>query len=265
MTIRLDDLEVPDATIDVRWASVGADRRLTVRADGSAWWWSLAGTGRGADEVGTWRCEPDRETLDAVADLARSVTTAPRGGDDRLGFTVTAGSVHEWVAEGTERAGRLLAALAPLVTTLRAAPLAVARWTVTVGRPPTGEQLAGFSVTATGPRSVTLLIDAAGLELTSPDGTTSALPPLRMGLVTADVDLLDGLYQPAVLAPGRSGTCVVVLPGETPTETAGLDTGGGSGTVTGSIGLPGPWASSGSGAPEPLLTFRARAPVHAGP
>lgn len=257
MTTRLDDLEVPDAVLSVRWDAVGIDRRLAVQSDGSAWYWSLTDTGPGADEVGTWRTGLDDETLAAVRELARSV--APTGRDDgRLRFSVTAGLATESVLDGSDRAGRILAVLRPVLATLRAAPMAVARWTVMVGRTPGGEPLAGFAVTAAGSVPVTVLLDADGLGLTSTGGTALSVPAARMGLVTADVQLLDGLYQPAVLEPGRSGTCAVVLAAETLCGLTVADVR--RATVTGSIGLVGPWATSGS--TEPMLRFAARAEVH---
>ena len=82
MITRLDDLDVPDAVLNVRWDSVGVDRRLIVRSDGSAWLWSLAEAGPGADQVGTWRMDVDGETFGALGRLVRSVTAASpaRGG-----------------------------------------------------------------------------------------------------------------------------------------------------------------------------------------
>ena len=259
MTLRLDDLDVPDVVLSVCWDAVGVDRRLAVKADGSAWLWSLADLGPDADAVGTWRIDLDVDTRAAVVDLASSVVPVGRS-DGRLGFSVTAGSGTEWVLEGGDRAGEILAVVRPVLAALRAAPLAVARWTVTVARSPSGELVSGFSGSGVGAEPVTVLLDADGLGLTSADGTAVSVPAARMGLVTADVQLLDGLHQPAVLEPGRSGTCAVVLASETGPGGAHLVIPSLRwATLTGSIGLVGPWVIPGS--TEPMLGFAARAEV----
>jgi hypothetical protein len=228
-------LDLSDARLSVTWRSVGTHQVLAVYDDRSAWYWATATVGPGSDVVGSFRTEVADDRWRAVEDAAAMV--GGLGGarvPGEMGLELTAGTATGWVAFGTDEAGRIAAAVDPVVEQARATPIAAARLETRVVTAPTGQRLAGFSLTSVGDRVVSLMLDAEEFVLLTADGTWWPLPAPRMGLVDASGKLLDGLYQRADLAPGALGACTIVLddpPAEPPSR----------GNIRGSVALVGPW------------------------
>jgi hypothetical protein len=232
--------DVSGALLSVTWRAVGTHRVLALYDDRSAWLWRLAGAGEGDDVVGSFRVDPGAvpdEAWEAARAVARDVAAGRLGGEPDpgvLGLALTAGGSAAWVALGTADAAAVGDAAAPLVALAQESPAAAARFATRVVTAPTGALVAAFTATGTGTGPVTLRLDPSGLALALADGGRVAVPAPEMGLVDADVRLLDGIHQPATLEPGVLGACTVPLDDAPPSAVL-------AGVVRGWVGLVGPW------------------------
>ena len=131
-----------------------------------------------------------------------------------------------------------------------AEPVAATRFETRVVTAPTGQRVAGFTLSSIGRESVVLRLDADTFALVSGGGQWQSLPAPRMGLVDAAGALLDGLYQTAEIPPGGLGACTILL-----TETSGDAPA--RGALHGSLTLAGPWAAANA----PVEAFEVSSPA----
>jgi hypothetical protein len=228
-------IDLSDAFLSVAWRSVGTHQVFAAFDDRSAWYWALATIGPGSDVVGSFRTEVPANRWAAVVDAAAMVGRVGRvRAHGELGLELTAGAATGWVAMGTDDAGRIGAAVVPVVELARANPIAAAQLGARIVTAPTGQRVAGFSLTSIGDRAVSLILDADEFALVSADGDWLPLPAPHMGLVDGAGHLLDGLYQAADIPPGVLGACTFVLddPPTQPVARAAL---------RGAVTLVGPW------------------------
>jgi hypothetical protein len=242
-------IDLSAAVVSVTWRAIGTHQTLAVFEDRTAWYWALATVGAGADVVGSFRAAvpPERfaaATAMATAAVGREADAAPGA----LGMTVTSAEHRGWVPLGTTEADDLAAVVLPLVASARAQPIAAAQLQTHVATAPTGQRIAGFTLTSVGERPLSLRFDPQTFVLTAGDGGATLLPAPRMGLVDAGGRLLDGLYQAAQLAPGVLGACTIVLAEAPPAPLA-------RGAVQGWLTLEGPWDEA------PIEDFEASSPV----
>lgn len=244
------ELDLSGARLAVTWRSTGTHQVLAAYDDRTLWVWDLATVGPGSDLVGSFQTEVPEGSWSGVVELAAvvdelvSTGPTPRAGD--LVLRVGSGAVSGWLALGSEAAARVGTTTQPLLGLARQHPVAAARLTTMVATAPTGQRLAGFSLASVGREPVSLLIDPAALVLTV-DGEAELLPAPRMGLVSGDGTLLDGLYQPARIEPGQNAACSVLVD-----AAAGAGDGAAvSGGVRGLLTMVGPWPVA------PTLPFEA--------
>ena len=251
MTIHVD---LSDAVLSATWGAAGSHEILAVFPGHIAWYWALVPSDeRHSDAVGSFHTSVDEEEWPAIEDLADRVTGT--GGVSRpggLGMTLTAGSAATWASAGTELAGIVGAVALPLIERARAHPVAVARLHVQVLTAPTGERVAAYRLQSIGSAPVVLQFDPNAFQLGWPDRVWEELAPPQIGLVDADVNLLDGMHRPASIPPGGIGALTIpVLEDRPPAAT--------SGAVSGNIVLAGPWS------PEVVYEERFRATARGEP
>jgi hypothetical protein len=244
--------DVRTAVLSVTWRSVGTHQVLAVFDDRTAWFWAMATIGPGADVVGSFRAEVPDESWSAVTALGTTVAADDSAGTDPrpggLAIILTAGPVTRRVPLGTAEAAEVGSTVLPLVELARTTPVAAVRFGTHVVTAPTGQLLAGFTATSIGAQPVSLRLDRSAFGLALSDGDRIELPDPRVGLVDVDGSLLDGLYQPATIRPGRHGATSILLPTPPPEGPV-------AGTVRGWLTLAGPWAVA------PTLDFEAAGPT----
>jgi hypothetical protein len=245
----VSELDTSGARLAVTWRATGTHQVLAAYDDHRCWWWALATTGAGSETVGSFGGAVPEELWPAVVALAARVealaATAPPREPRALGLEVSSGTSTAWLPLASPEAAHVAAEVQPLLELTRRHPIAAARLITVVTTAPTGQRLAGYSLTSVGTEPVVLTLDPEALVLIV-DGSAELLPPPRMGLVAGDGTLLDGLYQPARIEPGANGACTVLLD-----PTAGPGDGAVTGRVRGTLTLVGPWDVS------PTLPFEA--------
>ena len=204
--------DLSGAVLTITWRTVGTHQVLAVYADRAAWYWALATIGEGSDVVGSFRIEVTDDEWESIEDLAGRVGILPDDrANDQLGLALTAGTAAAWVAFGSDEAGAINSIVMPLVGRAVAEPVAAAKFETRVVTAPTGQLVAGFTLSSIGRESVMLRLDADTFALVSGGGHWHSLPAPRMGLVDAAGSLLDGLYQTAEIPPGGLGACTILL------------------------------------------------------
>jgi hypothetical protein len=228
-------------TMARRGAGGPADEQLALTPDGDLWLWVRRplDAARG-DLVGSFRAAAPAGIRHDLERLAGAVVAGPGpAGPDALAEVATAaGTALVGPGDGPDAAA-LLALLDAATEVALDHPLAAARFSAAataVG--PGGRGRLSIVVVGVGREDVTLTIDPAQTALArdaADPGVPGLLPPPAIGLVDANADLLDGLYAPARIAPGRIGA--LGIPCEPPPATGGLV------RVGGRILLLGPWPS----------------------
>ena len=206
-----------EALLVVRWLAPGEHRVLAVHPEES-WVWVLAGSGDWAGLVGTFRAATQQDDRSAATEIAALVVDEPEAGTGVLTLTVTAGDLTRRVAASSTLAARIVGAFTSLTERARHSP--VSAFVVTaMASNPAGHPVLGVGFTSLGSEPVVLTVDPEGATAVTADGSVNAIPPVRMGLVSGDTTLLDGLYAPAELAPGVVGGWVLPQPTDEPVAT----------------------------------------------
>lgn len=243
--------DLSGAVLTVTWRAVGTHQVLAVYAERAAWYWALATIGEGADVVGSFRTGVTDDEWESIGELAGRIgNLANDRVSDELGIALTAGAAAAWVAFGSDEAGAIASTVMPLVRRALAEPVAAARFETRVVTAPTGQRVAGFTLSSIGRESVMLRLDADTFALVSGGGEWHSLPAPRMGLIDAGGGLLDGLYQTAEISPGGLGACTILLtetPGDPPAR----------GALHGSVTLAGPWDTANA----PVEAFEVSSPA----
>lgn len=227
-----------DAVLIVRVRAPGEYRVLSVHPD-EAWVWSLVGSHPWTGLVGTFRTSTSAEERTAAEDVGRRLVDEPDAAGGDLALMVSARGVDRRVAASSDLAGMIGDAFHALLDRARASPVSAFSVTARRSTPPGLPAITGLSVTSIGPEPVVLTLDPDTVSGRHADDSWTSLPHARMGLVSGDAELLDGIYSPARLEPGVVGGWVLpAMKGESFDDIR----------VSGTVTVVGPWPE---GLPEP--------------
>lgn len=224
-------MDLSAAHLTVVWRAAGTCQVFAAMPDRRAWWWSFSSADAAEwNLAGTWGT-PLADDMWARVEAAASAT----GGTTEL----TPGSpVSPEVGQLDE-----------VVALVRTHPIAVITLSAVVAAPPVPvptSQVLAATITASGQEAAVLTIDPTRIRFHAPSGDWSSADPPRMGLVTGDGRLLDGIHQAATFAPGDHAAMMLMPPaGAMPAQVS----------VAGTLQLSGPWP--GAAAPDAHIDLRA--------
>lgn len=224
-------MDLSAAQLTVVWRAAGTCQVFAAMPDRRAWWWSFSSADAAEwDRAGTWGAPLD-DGMWSVVDAAAAAT----GGAAEL----TPGSP----------VSPALGPLSEVVALVRAHPLAVITLSAVAAAPPVPvptAQLLAATMTASGQEASVLTFDPVRVRFHAASGDWSSAEPPRMGLVTGDGRLLDGIHQPATFAPGDHAAMMLVPPvGPMPADIS----------IAGTLQLSGPWPDA--AAPAARIDLRA--------
>lgn len=219
-----------DPLLVVRWQAPGEHRVLAIHPE-ECWVWVLVGSGDWGGLVGTFRTATDDDEWAVASEIAAMLVDEPDAPADVLALTVSAAGFSRRVAASSDLAARIVDGFTSLLDRAREGPVSAFAVTAT-DRAPAGQSIVGVGFTSIGTDPVVLTVDADGAAGVAPDGSAVAIPPVRMGLVSAETTLLDGLYAPAELEPGVVGGWVLQVPAGASVATV---------RVVGTVRLAGAW------------------------
>jgi hypothetical protein len=193
-----------------------ADEELALYADGSAWLGvRVPADPDRADLVGTFRASAGDALREAAVRLAAEVpalAAAPPGAVAASAFA--GGSRADLVPGVPGPTAELLALLDELTARALGEPVAACRFSLAPVLTGSGPGLA-LVVTNDGSEPVLVTLDPAALAVEWLDGDVvlgrDPIPPLPIGLVDRDGELLDGLFVPAGIAPQSSAAVTLPL------------------------------------------------------
>jgi len=253
-------LDLSGALVAFRWQSIGLDRTIAVYDDGAIRCWQLSAIeAEFADVAGAFRIDADSSELSAARAIAARIESASVAGlgsasgqHGELGLNVTVGNVSHWVGASDPLAAEIGGFVQPLVSKVLQAPLSALRLggallpaPATPDDPPQGAVGLAVSFRSAGSVAVTFTVDPNAITVELGNAGWQQVVPPRMGVLSGDGNLIDGIYVPAVIAAGTLGVMMIGAPaGGTPTSVR----------VNGTITLTGPWPYS------PELGYQLSAP-----
>ncbi len=192
------------------------DEELALYADGSAWLGvRMAADPDREDRVGTFHATAGDVLLAAAVRLAAEVPAlaVPAPGS-ATAAAFAAGTRADLVPGVGGPAAELLALLDELTVRAIGEPVATCRFSLAPVVTGTGPGLA-LVVTNDGTEPALVTLDPSVLAVEWRDGPTAqgrdTVPPLPIGLIDRDGELLDGLFVPASIAPQSSAALTLPL------------------------------------------------------